>query len=347
MTWVYNCRIAVMKSRLMDTLSPPLLKVRWLLEPQAEPGQARTDQQESVKTAPPTGEETGQDRLEMLDLALGMHLCRVGHRFEPGRAGLQPMSDVVTELTEPLLFVQTVRSGRGVLQDRGLKVRLPHHPGVGIFQHLDHIDHQHWADTSAPIEVTALSIGESALQRALGEPTTAALYAGLGINTAPSARIHPLPQAITALLHACFADHLTGNLRALHAQAKVLDFLIALVGHCAGAVQPEPRKDRVIRQLREELNPWQDPMPSLAELAQRYALSERVMNETFQREYGQTLYAYITDLRLNAAHAALQSGNLPLKVLADRLGYVDVSHFSNAFTRRFGYRPGSVRREQK
>jgi AraC-like DNA-binding protein len=40
----------------------------------------------------------------------------------------------------------------------------------------------------------------------------------------------------------------------------------------------------------------------------------------------------------------LQRDHLPLKVLAARLGYADVSHFSNAFTRKFGYRPGGARR---
>lgn len=33
-------------------------------------------------------------------------------------------------------------------------------------------------------------------------------------------------------------------------------------------------------------------------------------------------------------------------VLGARLGDADVSHFSNAFTRKFGYRPGGVWRER-
>ncbi|QXP83790.1 AraC family transcriptional regulator [Methylococcus sp. Mc7] len=52
----------------------------------------------------------------------------------------------------------------------------------------------------------------------------------------------------------------------------------------------------------------------------------------------------VTDRRLEAAHAAVQSTGTPLKVLAARLGYSSVSHFSNAFTKKFGYRPGSLRR---
>ena len=137
---------------------------------------------------------------------------------------------------------------------------------------------------------------------------------------------------------------MTGNLRTLQAQARVLDFLVALTEHVVGAAPPAPGNLRVIRRLHGELDPWQEPVPDLEALARRYGLSVRAMHEGFKREYGQSLHAYLSDLRLCAARAALQRERLPLKVLADRLGYADVSHFSNAFTRKFGYRPGGARR---
>ena len=139
---------------------------------------------------------------------------------------------------------------------------------------------------------------------------------------------------------------MTGNLRTLQAQARVLDFLVALTEHVVGAAPPAPGNLRVIRRLHGELDPWQEPVPDLEALARRYGLSVRAMHEGFKREYGQSLHAYLSDLRLCAARAALQRERLPLKVLADRLGYADVSHFSNAFTRKFGYRPGGARRER-
>jgi len=294
-----------------------------------------------IPAPPPAGLDRGE--MEMLDLALGMQLCRVAHRFARGQAGLRAMSEVVTALAEPVLFVQSARSGRGVLQDCGLAVKLEHDPAVCVFAHLDHIDHRHWAHIGAPVDVIALTIGASRLQQSLGEPAAHALLAALGIRRAPSASMHPLPPAITALLHGCLTDRLTGHLRTLQAQARVLDFLVALTDHMVGAAPPEPGKLRSIRQLRAELDPWQDPAPDQEALATHYGLSVRAMNEGFKREYGQSIHACLSDLRLFAALAALQSGRPPLKVLAARLGYADVSHFSNAFTRKFGYRPGGVR----
>jgi AraC-like DNA-binding protein len=309
---------------------PTPLPIRWL--------------NASAATPVPAGRDRGE--VELLDLAAGMQLCRVVHRFARGQAGLRAMSEVVTALAEPVLFVQTARRGRGILQDGDLNVRLEHDPAVCVCAHLDHIAHRHWAETGAPVEVTALTIGESSLRRSLGEPTAHAVLAALGLRPAPAAARHSLPPAITGLLHGCLTERLTGHLRTLQAQARVLDFLVAVTEHVVGAAPPTPGERRAIRQLRAELDPWQEPVPDLEALARRYGLSVRAMHEGFKREFGQSLHACLSDLRLCAAQAALQRDHLPLKVLAARLGFADVSHFSNAFTRKFGYRPGGARRER-
>ncbi len=283
-----------------------------------------------------------QGWIHNLELPLGMHLRRVVHDGRLSAATLQPMSCVAHALPESVLFVQTTHRGRGVLQDHHLGARLDHAPGVGIFQRVDRVDHQHWADPSMPVEVTALGIGESALHQLLGEAHTRALFDALGLGQASSARTHLLPPPVIALLQAAFAPDLAGHLRALHAQARVLDFLVALVGHSSAPDEVQPRTLRLIRQLRSELDPWQDPATSLEAFAQLHHLSKLAISSAFKREYGQSLHAYITELRLNAAHSTLQAGKQPLKVLAARLGYATVSHFSHAFTRRFGYRPGNV-----
>lgn len=328
---------------LMEAVATQM-NIRWLSEPDAEPVRVKANQKELVRTELPFRQGEGHGWIEMLDLAFGIHLCRVVHHFEAGEANLQPMSEVVTELTEPVLFVQTARRGRGVLHDRRLDVKLAHDPGVCIFQHMDRIDHQHWADTSVTVEVTALGMRTSKLQRTLGEPIVGSLFDALGLTQLPSASVRAVPKHVTGILQSCFADHLAGNLRRLHAQAKVLDFIVALADHLAGETKGESRKIRAVRRLREELDQLEGAVPCLDELAKRYGLSERLMNELFKQEYGQSIYAYVTGQRLEAAHAALQCSGTPLKVLAARLGYSNVSHFSNAFTKKFGYRPGSLRR---
>lgn len=85
-------------------------------------------------------------------------------------------------------------------------------------------------------------------------------------------------------------------------------------------------------------------IPDLDALASRYGRSVRALNEGFKQAFGQTLSAYLTERRLAAAYVCLQTTDLPIKTVATRLGYASVSHFSQAFTRQFGIRPGRLRK---
>ena len=187
----------------------------------------------------------------------------------------------------------------------------------------------------------------SALRALLGDACAQTLLLRLGLTNAPAAAVLPVPAHIRTMLTACFPQHLTGNLLRLHAQSRVLDFMVALHEHFAGPLWQAPPRRLAIAALRRELDALDGRLPSLAELASRYGLSERVMNQAFRQEYGQSIVACITDLRLQAAHAALTGSDTPLKVLAARLGYSSVHHFSNAFTRRFGVRPGKLRQKSR
>ncbi len=315
-----------------------------LIKPESGPLLLATDRGALPRTRIPAPPELGQGSIEVMNLPLGIHLCRVVHQFTPGAAGLVPMSRVLGQLAEPVLFVQTLRSGRGLLHDRRLSAELAHHPQLCIFAHLDGIDHEHWGDASEAIEVTALSIGAGALNRLIGEPAAAALLRRLDIARLPSAKVRPLPPAMMAMMHACFAEHLPAGLRAVHAQARVLDFIIALFEYLVGTGGFETQRFNVARALREELARAYALPPNLDDLASRFRLSKRALNAAFRREYGQSIAGYVNDLRLDRAHAGLSSGRTPLKALAAELGFADVSHFSNAFAKRFGYRPGFLQR---
>lgn len=329
----------------MDAIATDLC-IHWLCEPAAAPLRVAVGARELPRTAAPFPEGQGQGWIELLELPLGMHVCRVTHRFAPGLTGLAPMSAVRTELDEPLLFIQTTRTGSGVLEDHRLGRRLAHEAATAIFEQLDRVDHAHWADTRASLEVTALGLSDAGLCRSLGEPAAHRLLASLGIAALPSARVRPVPGSVRALLEAALAGHVTGPLRQLHAQARVLDFLVALVGPGEDRDRPAASQRAALHDLREELEQSPGQLPDLDALARRHGVSLRALNAGFKREFGQTLYAFVTDRRLAAAHVCLLATDLPLKAVAARLGYASLSHFSQAFTRKFGYRPGQVRRHE-
>lgn len=320
------------------------LNFRWLTEADPEPLCILAEHEELTLRPIPMPKGLGHGWVEIMDLAFSMNICRVVHHFTPGLQGLQPMSEVVADLTEPLFFVQTLSCGKGVLLDRRLDVRLAHEPGVCTFQFMDRINHQHWADVSADIEVTALGLGWSSLCNLIGEDTSAALLGKLGLNALPSASVHAVPPAVRAIAQTCFEVNLTGQVRKLHAQAKLLEFIVGLVGHFVSDEQKPLSQTEAIHALRGELDGLEGEVPCLMDLAKRYGLSERAMSDGFKREFGVTLCAYIVARRLQAAHAALIASNVPFKVLSAKLGYSHVNNFSRAFKAKFGLSPANIRR---
>jgi len=319
------------------------LDTRWLATAEAEGTPAA--EAGSSRWAEPWPE--GQ--VERLELDLGAHLCRVAHRFTSGQTGLRPLSEVRAELAEPVLFVQVTHQGRGVLQDRRLDMRLSHAPCTALFLHLDRIDHVHWAESAAPLEITALVMSLSRLRRFIGAEAARELLAALALANRPAASRRSLPASIAAILKASLSESLTGPLRQLQAQAQaqswVLDFLVALTGLINGLAPPVAHQRARLERVRAELDRCPGQAPDLGALARRHGFTARALNDGFKREFGQTVRAYVADRRLEAAHAVLLDTPVPLKVLAARLGYASASHFSQDFTQKFGYRPGRLRRQ--
>lgn len=86
---------------------------------------------------------------------------------------------------------------------------------------------------------------------------------------------------------------------------------------------------------------------TVAELADRVALSRSAFAARFTQLVGEPPLRYLTRLRLNAASARLRSGNDKLRVIADTAGYDSVPAFAKAFKRHLGVTPGEYRRSRQ
>jgi AraC-like DNA-binding protein len=285
--------------------------------------------------------------LEYLELATGFHVGQAVYRFE--RNPPEPLdfrAEYASRYPERYLTLQVHSGACMAFHNRRVDHRLNLGRSdcyVNLTQGLEHLGR---AEIGEPLGVHALFVAESTLDHLLGEPGVEALTAGLGLREGSAGLLPTLPPALLAPLFASLSPPPGGPFRTLHAQAKALEFLAGLAGHFAGSSRREPRKTRVVRDIKAELDgPGASP-PSLADLARRHGLSQRVMTEAFRREYGQSILAYYRDRRLQAAHAAVVEGRLPLKAIAQEFGYSSVHHFAAAFARKFGYPPGSVRSRQ-
>lgn len=294
-------------------------------------------------------EEIGKGWSQSIHLPMNMVIRRGIAHFKPEVSGqLFPIATIEEHFHEPVLCVQTAKTGRIVLLDHEQGKDFIFGHNNCLFEHLNVRNSLVKLDASENIEITTLIIGDSVLNQLLGEEFAKSLLTGLRVAAIPTTSVNTIPQYINALLHFSIADHLLGPIDKLHIQAKVFDYLCALCQYVTGTIktpQPELEIDAQIHQLHDDLLQLEGKVPSLNELAEKYGISGRKLKERFTNIYGKSLFTYISEMRLNEAHTTLLNTEVPMKIIAKNLGYSHVNHFINAFGKQFGYSPGSLRKK--
>lgn len=80
------------------------------------------------------------------------------------------------------------------------------------------------------------------------------------------------------------------------------------------------------------------------ELVGSLPVSYRTVDRRFQQEFGRSLQAEITRVRMERARHLLTTTHLPLSTIAERLGYGNTNYFNSTFRRQMGIPPAEYRR---
>jgi AraC family transcriptional regulator len=86
------------------------------------------------------------------------------------------------------------------------------------------------------------------------------------------------------------------------------------------------------------------PIPSVGDLADAMGITGRHLLRTYKQSTGSTLRTYLRAAQQKRATELLTSTGLPLKIVAERLGYSRLSCFSTAFQNSTGMSPSAYRR---
>lgn len=78
---------------------------------------------------------------------------------------------------------------------------------------------------------------------------------------------------------------------------------------------------------------------SLNEIAEIMSISRPYLSTLFKKEMGISFKDYLISFRINRAIEILQEKNLPLKIVADMVGYSDYAQFSKIFKKKMGISP--------
>lgn len=90
-------------------------------------------------------------------------------------------------------------------------------------------------------------------------------------------------------------------------------------------------KDIIIEKMAEP--------PSLQELADTVGISLKKLKEGFKEIYGDTVFGFLLDYKLEYARQLLDSGSYNVNEVGLRIGYSTSSHFIAAFKKKFGTTP--------
>ncbi|MDO9244700.1 MAG: helix-turn-helix transcriptional regulator, partial [Rhodocyclaceae bacterium] len=328
------------------------IHLHWLLAPGAE---FATPVDESLTVhhldyqIPP---EIGTAWLKVLALSDDFKLYQAVHHLQNALFGqLVQMLDVTESKSEPIFSAQTWLSGIGCHleypQGRGVPpMEIWGRPGLDTFRLKCDWDARVLVAGGGVTEMRSICIARPLLDALLGDTVDTRLLAQLGLDESTTAVTHQIPLHLNAPLQEAMSDQYAGPARRLFAQAKALEYLGGLVEflHADDKKSSPRRHTKKIHELKEHLLCLDGRLPTLNQLAENFGLSAKQLNIEFKAEFGQSIFDYVTTQRLEQAHDALLESSIPMKVIAERLGYSHVNHFITAFKRKFGYPPGTVRK---
>ena len=297
----------------------------------------------------PIPPELGHGGAYALEPAVGMTLARGEHHVTPLAVGkLIPLAQVSVEYSEQTFVVECLRGGHFLQRSIYPPGEFLAGPGLDLFRMTDRVEMTPIIDGSHDVVGISLAVGWATLCQLIGSAVAEELQSNLGLMDWPQTVVKPIPLHVSAHLHSALPTSLVGSIRKLHCQARVLDYFDELTAHLSKAAHSAKREKLSgsrARQVHEFLMTTNGRLPTLDELAGQFACPAKRLNADFLAEYGQSIYTFISNYRLDEAHVAIQKTEVPMKKLAERLGYAHFNHFSSAFKRKFGYPPGSLRRK--
>ncbi len=143
--------------------------------------------------------------------------------------------------------------------------------------------------------------------------------------------------------------------RALFRESRVLEFLALQMrdfidserGQTLSATRLRSDDVERIRAARGHLVADLEQPPSLVELAAAVGINVRKLKVGFRQVFGMSVFGYYREYRMQAAREILHTGSGNVTEAAVAVGYQSLSHFSQAFRKRFGLRPKDFLAKQR
>ncbi|SNR83956.1 helix-turn-helix domain-containing protein [Lutibacter flavus] len=125
--------------------------------------------------------------------------------------------------------------------------------------------------------------------------------------------------------------------------------ITALLSHFFGQLA-NLKTEKIKTSEREKLNKAKDILlnnldnpPSLNEISRQIGLNTFKLKKDFKEFFGVPVFKYLQNERLTLAHKMIRNQESTVQEAAWHVGYDSLSSFSNAFEKKFGYRPSQIK----
>jgi AraC family transcriptional activator of pyochelin receptor len=153
-----------------------------------------------------------------------------------------------------------------------------------------------------------------------------------------------IPSMLMVTLSQLFNVQLSENAKQLYLNGKVFELLSLYFSEKKANTESCPFLNneetvRKIRNAKEYLLKHIDNPPGLKALAKLAGLNEFQLKVGFKEIYGNTVFGYLLDHKLDYSRLQLDTGKYKVNEVSTQIGYTNPSHFIAAFRKKYGVTP--------
>lgn len=157
--------------------------------------------------------------------------------------------------------------------------------------------------------------------------------------------------AVAVVLSQIMNYNLHPTIKKLYIKGKVYELVALYFNKTADAdaeqcpfLADEDNVKRIRRAKEIIISNMAEP-PSLSDLAQEVGISLKRLKEGFKQIYGDSVYSFLFDYKMEYARRLLDSGQYNVNEIGLRIGYSTSSHFIAAFRKKYGTTPKKYMKE--
>ncbi len=236
------------------------------------------------------------------------------------------------------------------IEYRGKKIPYDHTKGLALSFYADeHVRFVHHVSANKPLKciviVTALKNLEE-LPNQEGEIFSNLLNELVNPSNSyvEGPRFFMSPE-MRAIVDQVFNIQYHGKTKMMFFRSQMTVLLSHFFGHLAqmeDSKMQQPEQEKLYL-AQEILQKNLDNPPSLSELSKAIGLNTFNLKKDFKALFGVPVFKYLQNQRLETANNLIRNENATVQEAAWQVGYDSLSSFSNAFSKKFGYRPSQIK----